>query len=90
LASCEGKLAHLGVTAPRKSTLAYANEHRPWQLFEQVFSHLLDRCRAVASPKKTFRFKNKLVSLDASVIDLCAEVFPWASFRRTKAPSSCI
>ena len=33
LASCEGKLKHLGVpAAPKKSTLAYANEHRPWEL----------------------------------------------------------
>lgn len=33
LAGCEGKLKHLGVPhAPNKSTLAYANEHRPWQL----------------------------------------------------------
>lgn len=84
LASCEGKLAHLGITAPSRSTLSYANGHRPWQLFEQVFYQLLDRCRHVAGPKKTFRFKNKLVSLDASVIDLCAELFPWATFRRTK------
>ena len=38
LASCEGKLAHLGITAPARSTLAYANAHRPWQLYEQVFS----------------------------------------------------
>ena len=32
LASCEGKLTHLGITAPARATLAYANEHRPWQL----------------------------------------------------------
>jgi hypothetical protein len=83
LASCEGRLAHLGVTAPPKSTLAYANAHRPWQLYEQLFYQLLDRCRAVAGGKK-FRFKNKLLSLDATVIDLCAEIFAWAKFRRTK------
>lgn len=84
LASCEGKLQQLGVgAAPKRSTLAYANEHRPWQLFEGVFYQLLDRCRVVAGPKR-FRFKNKLLSLDATVIDLCAETFPWAAFRRTK------
>jgi hypothetical protein len=84
LASCEGRLAHLGIMAPSKSTLAYANEHRPWQLYEQVFLQLLGRCQAAVGPKKKFRFKNKLRSIDASVIDLCAEVFPWATFRRTK------
>jgi hypothetical protein len=83
LASCEGRLAHLGITAPRRSTLAYANEHRPWQLYQGVFYQLLQRCQAVA-PGHKFRFKNKLLSLDATVIDLCAEMFPWATFRRTK------
>jgi hypothetical protein len=83
LASCEGRLAHLGITAPRRSTLAYANAHRPWQLYQAVFYALLARCRAVAGTHK-FRFKNKLLSLDATIIDLCAEMFPWATFRRTK------
>ena len=83
LASCEGKLAHLGITAPSRTTLSYANGHRPWQLYEQVFYQLLGRCREVAGGKKC-RFKNPLVSLDATVIDLCAEMFPWAAFRRTK------
>src|SRR5438093_5867320 len=36
LASCEGKLSHLGVVTPRRSTLAYANAHRPWQLYRTV------------------------------------------------------
>lgn len=83
LASCEGKLAHLGITAPRRSTLAYANEHRPWQLYQAVFCQLLERCRAIA-PRKKFRFKNPLLTLDATMIDLCAELFPWATYKRTK------
>ena len=83
LASCEGKLAHLGATAPPRSTLAYANAHRPWALYQTVFYQVLARCREVAGAKP-FRFKNKLLSLDATVIDLCAEMFPWAVFRRTK------
>jgi hypothetical protein len=83
LASCEGRLAHLGITAPSRSTLAYANAHRPWQLYQRIFYQLLARCQAIA-PGKKFRFKNKLLSLDATIIDLCAEMFPWATFRRTK------
>jgi hypothetical protein len=83
LASCEGKLAHLGAEVPARSSLAYANAHRPWLLYQHVFYQLLERCRALA-PQKRFRFKNKLLSLDATVIDLCAEMFPWAAFRRTK------
>jgi DDE family transposase/uncharacterized protein DUF4372 len=89
LAASEGKLRHLGVpTAPSRSTLAYANEHRPWQLYEAVFYQLLAKCQAVAASRsgnqRKFRFKNKLFSLDATVIDLCASVFDWARFRRTK------
>ncbi len=84
LAATEGKLKHLGVQrAPVRSTLAYANEHRPWQLYETVFHHLLGRCRALPGGHK-FRFKNKLVSMDSSSIDLCASLFDWARFKRTK------
>jgi len=84
LRSCEGKLKHLGITAPSHSTLSYANEHRPWELYEKVFLQLFARCRSQVVGKKTFRFKNKLISMDSSTIDLCLEMFDWAKFRRTK------
>jgi hypothetical protein len=83
LASCEGRLAHLGAKVPAKSTLAYANEHRPHELFKMMFYQLLERCQSIAPPKK-FRFKNKLLSLDATVIRVCVEIFDWAKFQRTK------
>lgn len=85
LRSCEGKLKHLGISAPSHSTLAYANEHRPWELYQHVFVKLFNRCRIqVKIGKKKFRFKNKLIGMDSSVIDLCLEMFDWAHFRRTK------
>jgi Transposase DDE domain/Domain of unknown function (DUF4372) len=88
LASCEGKLRHLGVLkSPKKSTLAYANEHRPWRLYQVVFQQMLNKAQTLAEQngrKKKFRFKNKLVSLDSSVIDLCLSLYDWAKFRRTK------
>jgi hypothetical protein len=83
LASCEGKLAHLGIEAPCRSTLGYANQHRPWALFQHVFYQLLERCQT-GGPTKRFRFKNKLLSLDTTMIDLCAEMFPWATYKRIK------
>lgn len=84
LASAEGKLNHLGIdSAPARSTLAYANAHRPWQVFESLFYVLLDRCKELA-PKRRLKFKNALLSLDSTVIDLCASVFDWAKFRTTK------
>ena len=85
LAASEGKLRHLGIPeAPKRSTLAYANEHRPWEIYEEIFQRLLSRCQEVVGPRKKFRFKNKLVSMDATVIDLCAELYDWAHFKRTK------
>ena len=84
LRSCEGKLKHLGITAPNRSTLAYANEHRPWQLYQQVFLQLLQRCQSEVQGKKKFRFKNKLVSLDSTIIDLSVTLFDWAKFRQRK------
>jgi hypothetical protein len=81
----EGKLKHLGIDrAPNKSTLAYANEHRPWKLYQTVFEQLLERCYGVAQGTKKFRFKNKLLSLDSTSIDLCATLFDWAQYKRTK------
>jgi transposase len=85
LAASEGKLKHLGISnAPSRSTLAYANEHRPWELYETVFHQLLGQCENEARGKKKFRFKNKLVSVDSTSIDLCAEIFDWAKYKRTK------
>lgn len=86
LRSCAGKLIHLGIkSAPKRSTLSYANAKRPCQLFEKTFYRLLEKIKAVApGKKKKFRFKNKLLSLDASVIDLCLSMFPWAKFRQKK------
>lgn len=85
LRSCEGKLKHLGINTPKRATLSYANEHRPWELYRDVFLSLYDRCTAtVGGRKKRFRFKNKLLSLDSSVIDLCLSIYDWAKFRRTK------
>jgi len=84
LRSCEGKLKHLGMEAPSRSSLAYANAHRPWQLYQEIFLHLLERVRQKSTRTKPFRFKNKLVSLDSTTIDLCLALFDWAHFRRTK------
>jgi hypothetical protein len=86
LAACEGKLRHLGVAEPpNKSTLSYANEHRPWRLYETVFYDLLKICQAEASQlKRKFRFKHKLLSLDSTVIPLCLSMFDWAQYKRAK------
>jgi hypothetical protein len=88
LACCLGKLVHLGIgVAPNKSTLAYANKHRPAALYEDLFYTALERFRdekGLGLRKQRFRFKNKLLSLDSTTISLCLEMFPWAKFRQAK------
>jgi Domain of unknown function (DUF4372) len=84
LACCEGKLRHLGLReGPKRATLSYANARRPWQLYEALFYSVLGLAQSLA-PSKRFRFKNKLFSLDATVIELCLSLFDWAKFRQTK------
>jgi len=88
LACCLGRLVHVGIAkAPSRSTLSYANEHRPAALFEELFWTALARFReqqGLGSRKHKFRFKNKLLSLDSTTISLCLTMFPWAEFRRAK------
>jgi len=86
LAACEGKLRHLGLPeAPRKSTLAYANEHRPWELYQTVFHQLYARIRSeMVGAASRFRFRNRLMAIDSSLIDLCSTSFDWARWRRDK------
>jgi hypothetical protein len=85
LTCCMGKLRHLRMKyAPKKSTLSYANAHRPWGMFCDLFYDTLTICRTDAPTKHKFRFKNKLLSLDSSTISLCLYLFPWTKSRRTK------
>ena len=88
LGCCLGRLVHVGIVrAPCRSTLSYANEHRPAALFEDLFFTALERFReqqGLGTRKHKFRFKNKLLSLDSTTISLCLTMFPWAKFRRAK------
>ncbi len=77
------RLYHLGSAKLSRSNLSRINDGKPYALYEALFGKLLSRCQGVV-PGHTFRFKNPLYSLDASTIDLCLSVFPWADFRTTK------
>jgi len=87
LKSAVGKARHLGIrNLAGHSTLAYANEHRDCAVYKDLFfllaATLPSQCGL--GKKKKFRFKNKLLSLDSSVITLCLSLFPWADYTRTK------
>ena len=83
LSAQTAKLYHLGSAQVTRSSLARVNENQSYALYEALFHKLLSRCQALA-PRHGFRFSNKLYSLDATTIDLCLSVFPWAKFRSTK------
>ena len=74
---------HLGSAKLSRSNLSSIYEDKPYSLYEALFGKLLVRCQIVA-PGHDFRFKNPLYSLDASTIDLCLSMFPWADFRATE------
>ncbi|MDP1761572.1 MAG: IS4 family transposase [Deltaproteobacteria bacterium] len=76
-------LYHLGVKPVPRSTFADANNQRPASFYEALFGLMYRRCQPL-TPKHKFKFKNKLFSLDATVVSLCLSLYPWASFRRTK------
>jgi hypothetical protein len=76
-------LAPLGLTPPKRSTLAEAHERRPAMLYHTLCATLSTRCRALA-PGHRFRFKSPLCSLDRTPSSLCLSLFPWARFRRAK------
>jgi putative transposase len=78
---------HMGITNTerkiKRSTLSYANAHRNSNLFKAVFENLLEQVQSIKSTHG-FRFKNPLYSVDATIIDLCLKLFPWADFRNNK------
>jgi len=87
LAASEGKLKHLGLPeAPNRSTLSYANGHRPWTLFRAVFQRLYGRCVDAAQTRgeRKFSLPGKLLSMDSTMISVCTSVFDWARYTRRK------
>jgi hypothetical protein len=83
LSSQAQKWYHIGLTKVSRSTLSDANNRRPHEAFEHLFYRLLQRCKDL-TPRHKFNFKNPMYSIDATTIDLCLSIFPWAKFRKTK------
>lgn len=77
------RLYHLGCAKLSRSNFSRLNENKPYSLYEALFQKLLQRCQQLA-PGHDFEFDHPLYSLDASVIDLCLTVFPWADFHHSK------
>jgi hypothetical protein len=82
------KLYHLGIgRAFDKSTIARANENRDWRIFRDFALKLIANARVLCEDDNLLdlKLKGKVYALDATVIDLCLDVFWWAKFRKTKA-----
>ncbi len=83
LGAQQRRIYHLGMRQTSRATLARVNEKQPYELYKELFFTLLKRCQVYA-PQNRFKFKGKLYLLDATTIDLCLAIFPWARFRKTK------
>ena len=75
---------HLGTQSVSRSALARANEKLSYRFYADLFNRLYQRCQSGA-PRHSFRFKNKLFSLDASLIKVSMSVFPWTNYNNYKA-----
>jgi hypothetical protein len=87
LAAQAGKLYHMGIAEPvARSTLADANELRDWHIYFEFAQRLIVKARALyAGDDFGVELTNTVYALDATTIDLCLSLFPWAPFRSTKA-----
>ena len=87
LRSMKSKLYHMGIRGKiARMNLARANENRDWRIYADFAQILIHTARGLYH-KDDFGadLKNTVYALDASTIDLCLSVFPWARFRKTKA-----
>lgn len=80
------KLYHMGIRGKvSRSTLADANEKRDWRIYSDLAQILIHEARQLyVDDDFGLELKDTVYALDASTIDLCLSVFPWARFRKSK------
>lgn len=83
----QSKLYHMGIRgAISRSTLADANEQRDWRIYAEFAQALIRKARPLyADEDLGLDLEGTVYALDASTIDLCLSLFPWARFRSTKS-----
>lgn len=87
LRSMNSRLYHMGIRGTiALNTLAKANENRDWRIYAD-FAQVLIHTARVLYLKEDFgvELQDTVYALDATTIDLCLSIFPWAKFRQTKA-----
>jgi hypothetical protein len=87
LRTMQKKLYHMGIRGNvSRSTFADANEIRDWRIYCDFAQILIQEARKLyANDDFDLELEETVYALDASTIDLCLSVFPWARFRQTKA-----
>jgi hypothetical protein len=81
------KIYHLGFgKAISKTTLAKSNEQRNWRIYQEFADHLIRKARGIIKSEtaSSFSFQNAVYAFDSTTIDLCLNLFCWATFRKTK------
>ena len=86
------KLYHMGLSSPvKRTTLAEANERRDWHLFAEFAQCLIDEARGLYREEPFgIDLAGSVYAFDASTIDLCLSLFPWAHFGRAKASKASV
>ena len=86
LRAFQQKLYHMGIRGKiAKSTLANANEKRDWRIYSDFAQILIHEARQLyVDDDFGLQLQETVYALDATIIDLCLSVFPWALFRKTK------
>lgn len=87
LRSQQQKLYHMGIRGKvSRSTIADANEQRDWRIYADLAHALIPIARRLYSSEQfAVELEQTVYALDATTIDLCLSVFPWAHFRKTKS-----
>src|SRR4030042_1149980 len=87
LRALQKKLYHMGIRGKiARSTLADANEKSDWRIYADFAQILIHEARTLyVDDEFGLQLKETVYALDATIIDLCLPVFPWARFRKTKA-----
>lgn len=87
LSAQAAKLYHMGIRTPvKRATLADANERRDWRIYADFAQRLIKQAHTLyATEDLGLDLAHTVYALDSTTIDLCLTLFPWASFRRTKA-----
>lgn len=78
------KLTHIGIQPVKRSTLSDANTKRDSRIYEEAFHCLLLKCQDLHRNQNKLGFENPISSMDATTLNLCHSLFPWARYRKRK------